>query len=52
MKDNGPDKIPSRALKECTPQMSPYLTVIFNQSLTEQFINDRNNNRNVEFDEK
>ena len=36
MKDNGPDKILSQALKGCTPQISPYLTVIFNQSLTEQ----------------
>lgn len=36
MKDNGPDKIPSRALKDCIPQIAPYLTVIFNQSLTEQ----------------
>lgn len=36
MKDNGPDKIPSRALKECAPQIAPYLTVMFNQSLTEQ----------------
>ena len=32
IKDNGPDKIPSRALKECTPQIATYLTVIFNQS--------------------
>ena len=36
MKDNGPDKILSRALKGCAPQIAPYLTVIFNQSLTEQ----------------
>ena len=36
MKDNGPDKIPSRALKECAPQIAPHLTAIFNQSLTEQ----------------
>ena len=36
IKDNGPDKIRSRGLKECTPQIATYLTVIFNQSLTEQ----------------
>ena len=36
MKDNGPDKILSQALKGCAPQIAPCLTVIFNQSLTEQ----------------
>lgn len=36
MKDNGPDKILSQALKGCASQIAPYLTVIFNQSLTEQ----------------
>ena len=27
---------PSRVLKECAPQIAPYLTIIFNQSLSEQ----------------
>lgn len=37
MKDTGPDKILSRALKGCAPQIAPYSgTVTFNQSLTEQ----------------
>ena len=36
-KANGPDLIPSRVLKECTPQIAPYLTIIiFDQSLSEQ----------------
>ena len=35
-KANGPDLIPSRVLKECAPQIAPYLTIIFNQSLSEQ----------------
>ena len=35
-KVNGPDLIPSRVLKECAPQIAPYLTIILNQSLSEQ----------------
>ena len=35
-KTNGPDLIPSRVLKECAPQIAPYLTVIFSQSLSYQ----------------
>ena len=36
MKNNDPGKILSQALKACAPQIAPCLTVIFNQSLTEQ----------------